>query len=338
MATVVIDSGSLYTKAGFAGESDPEVTIPLNAGDIPSPVEDGVITNWENMEKLWRELFRDALKVDPTNQNVLLTDPMHNTDANREKLARMMFENFKVPALYIARQPILVLYSNGITSGMVVDFGLDGTSIVPVIDSKLLPETSFRLPLGGSHITKYLAKLLNTRGYSFETPAELAICEDIKQKLCYVALDVEEQMKKKVELLESTYMLPDGKSITIGNELFRAPEALFKPSSIGINCDGIPQAIFASIMKWDTSYQKNLFSNIILTGGTALGNAGIADRIKKEISALAPAGTNVRVKVSAYLKNDKWNGGSLLAAHPDIQHKWITKQQFEKTGLSTLHN
>jgi actin len=363
--TLVVDLGSGLCKAGFAGDEAFRSVFPSVTGRpmyvqggprdfyigdeawaragiliLRNPIEHGIVTNWDDLQKIWDHIYYNELRVDPSHYPVLLTEPAWNPRAEREKMIQLQFETFNVPSFYVALSGLLSLYSYGRTTGVALEVGDGVTQVVPVYEGYVCPHATARLDLGGRDVSVFLQKILNERGdYTFTTSHEREIVRDMKEKFGYVALDFDAEMRRAATRRDFnvSYTLPDGNEIEIGNERFHCSELLFKPYLDGFEYDGIDQPLFDTINAWDPDIHKDLYANIVLAGGTTMF-PGFRERIEKEIVRLAPAWMNVKVVVFPERKYSAWIGGSILASLAIFPQMTITHEEYNDMGPAIVHS
>ncbi|OQO04379.1 Actin-like protein [Cryoendolithus antarcticus] len=356
---IVLDNGSGTIRAGYAGEDLPKAFFPSCVGrpkhprvlagglegdifigsraqelrgllKLNYPLEHGVVTDWEDMERIWTHVYGEELKTLSEEHPVLLTEAPLNPRANRETAAQVLFETFNVPALYTSIQAVLSLYASGRTTGIVLDSG-DGVShAVPVYEGFAVPSAIRRIDVAGRDVTEQLQVLFRKQGRVFQTSAEKEIVRNIKEKTSYVALDPKKEEKewgsvaarggedKSVE-----YTLPDGQKLKVGTERFRAPEILFDPGTIGLEWPGLHQIVVDSINRTDMDLRKALFGNIVLSGGSTMIK-GFGDRLLQEVQRLAVKDMRIKIFAPPERLYSTWIGGSILAGLSTFRKMWVS--------------
>lgn len=360
---IVIDNGTGMIKAGFAGDEAPKACFPnligkpkfnalpgANDKDIyigeealekkgilklEYPLQHGIVSDWEHMYRVWRHVYDHELGVEAEDHPALLTEAPMNPKENREKMIEFFFEDLKVPSFYVFTQAVLSLYGSGKTTGLVLDSG-DGVShIVVVYEAFCISHAVNRIDLAGRDLTQYLQKLLTECNIYLQNSSERETVRKIKENACYVAVDFEEESKKLKEK-KIEYTLPDNSVIKLGDQAIRCPELLFNPSLDGKDIKGIHEYIIDSIQKSDMELRKELYQNILLSGGTTMFE-GIQERLNKEITAKAPPNTEVRIIAPVERKYSVWIGGSLLATLATFQTSWITDEEYKEEGVNVVH-
>ena len=231
------------------------------------------------------------------------------------------------------------LYANGRSTGLVVDSGDGVTHTVPVFEGFSIPHAIQKMEIAGRVITDYCQKLLLEAGHSFTSSAELETVKDIKEKLCYVAADYDAELAaaNASSAQDQTYTLPDKSVIPIkGSIRLQTAELLFKPELNGKSCLSIQNLAWRSIQDSDVDVRRDLSKNVILSGGSTMYE-GLADRLKAEIEALAPAGAEIRIIATQDRKYAVWKGASTLASLSSFGASWISREEYEEHGAGIVH-
>ncbi|KAH7528086.1 actin-related protein 4 isoform X2 [Ziziphus jujuba] len=347
--------------------------------EVLSPLKDGVVADWDLVDSIWDHAFRECLLIDPKEHPMLLAEPSSNTQQQRERTAELMFEKYKVPALFLAKNAVLTSFASGRATSLVVDSGGGSTTVAPVHDGYVLQKAVASSPIGGDFLTDCLTKSLESKGitikprYSFKRkeirPGEFqtvdldfpnttesyklysqrVIANDIKECVCR-APDTPYDESAYSNIPMTPYELPDGQTIEIGADRFKIPDILFNPplaqtipgtesfAEIASSVRGLPQMVIESINKCDVDIRRELFSSILLAGGTA-SMQQLKERLEKDLLEESPQAARVKVLASGNATERRfsvWIGGSILASLGSFQQMWFSKSEYEEHGASYI--
>lgn len=378
---IVCDNGTGFVKCGFANSNFPHSIFPCMVGrpvlrfeekignvqikdimvgdeasrlrnmlQITYPLDNGIVRNWDDMLHVWDYTFNEKLKVNPRECKIMLTEAPQNPLKNRQQMIETMFEKYGFLSTYISIQAVLVLYAQGLLTGVVVDSGDGVTHIVPVYEGYALPFLTKRLDVAGRDITRYLIKLLLLRGYAFNRTADFETVRQIKEKLCYVGhdLNIERRLALETTVLVEKYELPDGRVIKVGAERYEAPEALFQPGLIDAgDGGGVSELLFDVIQKADIDIRPDFYNHIVLSGGSSM-YPGLPSRLERDIRRLYLERVlkgdesrlekfKCRIEDPPRRKHMVFLGGAVLAGiMKDKDSFWMNKNEWQEEGVRIL--
>jgi len=326
---------------------------------IQHPVKNGVVQNWEAMEKLLDFIISENLHIDPKGHPLLFSESTVAPKDQREKLIEFAFEKFGTPAFFVAKEATLSAYASGRANALVVDVGADMAVVAPVHDGYVLQKSIQSSHFAGNKLTELVQNSVLTRltdglrpKYSFTkkkartkwdiTPIERPhvtqsfhqyqiwqVCNDIKEVACCVA----DSVHGNPPITPGTYELPDGSALHLDLDKHRIPESLFSAQS---GSQSLRQMISSCIAASDLDLRRDLYSSIVITGGTTL-LPGFPARIQKEIDAPPNTAKTIIPSDTSERRFSSWIGGSILGSLGTFHQMWISKSEYEETGKAIVH-
>lgn len=217
---LIFDNGNLNTRIGLADKETPYFTFPTIVGNshsemnnnkfigsdainnkaellnFVSPLNRGVIINWDEMEAIWDYSFNLLNSANLDDCRCVLTELVDNPSQNRMKTCEYFMEKFLVSKFLLINQSVLSMYNSAKTSGVLVDSGHSSSYIVPIYEGYTLRSNMNKLKLSGMDIHEYLTTLLNQISRKFTTKKSKELVYEIIKNHCYYSLNYEDEITK----------------------------------------------------------------------------------------------------------------------------------------------
>ena len=373
---IIIDLGSSEIKAGFSGEEKPNIIFKsiigepkytkvfsaLNKGNqeikiqnigddcfknigllkLRNPINHGILTNEQDIIPLFNYIYSKlGINTEEISEHpLLITEPLLNPYSNREKISNSLFDDLGVPSIFFASQPILSLFSTSSTTGIILESGEGVSQSCIVYEGYSLPNTYERFDYGGGDVTNVLKILMKKKGYQLLNSNEYRFISDMKEKYCFLLSSKYNlnfnNVRMALNAQKINYYLPDGTSISLGDERIIASEILFKPELIGKEFLGLSDIILSSINKAEIQLRSKTYENIVLSGGNILMK-GLEDKIKDDIIQKSNKIIKVNVNTIKEPQISCWVGGNIISSLDIFNKISITKKEWEEKGNKIIH-
>lgn len=329
---VIIDGGSGYCKYGWSKYPIPSGRCAtfLEFGNIESPM-------YSRLRHFFSTIY-SRMQVKPSSKPIIVSIPIcHSDDTESARASRRQLKDaihnvlfdMNAPAVCAIDQAVLALYAARRTSGIVVNIGFHVTSIVPILQGRVMREVGVEVVgLGALKLTGYLRELMQQRNINFES---LYTVRTIKEKLCYVAVDYNSELRKDTRA--SCEVSGEG-LYTLSKERFQAAEILFQPQIGGVRAMGLHRALALCMDHCaDAELADNgWFKTVVLAGGTAC-LPGLPERLENEVRKQLPSSMSEGIKVvpPPHGADSAWFGAKIVSNVSTFSEAWcMTKKQFRQ--------
>ncbi|XP_028752825.1 actin-related protein 8 isoform X1 [Neltuma alba] len=336
---VIIDGGSGYCKFGWSKYDSPSGRSAtfLEFGNLESPM-------YTRLRHFFATIY-NRMQVKPSTQPVIVSIPIcHYDDTESAKASRRQLKeaicaalfDMNVPAVCAVNQATLALYAAKQTSGIAVNVGFQVTSIVPILNGKVMRKVGVEVVgLGAIKLTGFLRELMQRNNMNFES---LYTVRTLKEELCYVAIDYEAELLKDTQ---ASFEAAGEGWFTLSKERFQTGEILFQPRLAGLQAMGLHQAVALCMdhcHSAELAGDPDWFKTVVLSGGTAC-LPGLAERLDKELRDLLPPqlSSGIEVIPPPYGAETAWFGARTIGNLSTFPGPWcIKKKHFHKSRLNLI--
>ncbi|KAJ6776791.1 ACTIN-RELATED PROTEIN 8 [Salix koriyanagi] len=312
---VIVDGGSGYYKFGWSKYACPSGRSATFSEfvNIESP-------SYFRFRNFFASIY-SRMQVKASTQPIVLSLPLRNDDdtesarVSRRQLKEAIYTalfDMDVPAVCAVNQATLALYAAQRTSGIAVNIGFQVTSVVPILHGKVMRTMGVEVvDVGGLKLTEFLREQMQQSNMNLRSLFTVRI---LKEKLCYVAADYENELSKDTP---ASLEVPGEGWFTLSKERFTTGEVLFQPHIAGVHAKGLHEAVALCMDHChavESTGDDAWFKTVVLSGGTAC-LPGLVERLEKELHGLLPSSISkgIRVISPAYGADTAWFGAKLIS-------------------------
>ncbi|KAG0728717.1 Actin-related protein 10 [Chionoecetes opilio] len=360
--TVVLDIGSAYTKAGFAGEYGPRV-ITRSEVKCRETGQTVPVFQYKDQDELRHhlvdfihKLYFRCLLVNPKDRRVVVVENLLCPSLIRNVLSKVLFRHYEVLSVLFVPSHLVALMTLGISTGLVLDLGHQEATLMPIYEGVVVFHAWQALPLGGRVIESSLSDLLLDRAVAVtQDGSEHRLStlmkdmpdkclEDIKVRTCFVTTLERSSRLQSNKYDRSVEPPPPPTSVSYpleGRHILTVPgtvrelaaESLFERDQDGLT---LATMILDALLKCPLDTRPKLAENLVILGGTA-SMKGMKHRILAEVRAAA-ASEHYRhnLPIASFKLHHppakdnyvSWLGGAILGATEAVMLRSLPRDQY----------